>query len=132
MTSPARHLGIAIARPAQEVYEFVREPSNLPAWASGLGEINQTQAGWIARTSSGSMRLRFAEQNDYGVLDHWVRSENGAEIYVPMRVIPSGDGSELMFTLLRREEMSAEQFEADARWVMRDLQALKALMEAAA
>ena len=36
----------------------------------------------------------------------------------------------LTLTLFRRPEASDEEFEADAQWVMRDLQAAKRLLEA--
>jgi hypothetical protein len=47
-----------------------------------------------------------------------------------MRVIPNGSGSELIFTLFRLSDVSNEKFAADADWVMRDLTALKNLLEA--
>jgi hypothetical protein len=47
-----------------------------------------------------------------------------------MRVIPNGGGSELIFTLFRLPDISEEQLAADADWVMRDLMALKTLLEA--
>ena len=36
-TSSSRHIGIAIDRPADEVYAFMAEPLNFPKWAHGLG-----------------------------------------------------------------------------------------------
>jgi hypothetical protein len=49
-----------------------------------------------------------------------------------MRVVANGSGSEVLFTLFRARDMTAEKFAADARWVERDLRALKALLEAPA
>jgi len=46
-----------------------------------------------------------------------------------MRVIANGTGSEVIFTLFRLPEMTAEDFARDAEWVERDLRALKALLE---
>jgi hypothetical protein len=43
------------------------------------------------------------------------------DIYVPMRVIPNGGGSELMFTLFRRPELTLEMFNEDAETVQSDL-----------
>jgi hypothetical protein len=47
-----------------------------------------------------------------------------------MRVIANGTGSELIFTLFRLSDMADEKFAEDAEWVLRDLNALKRLLEA--
>ena len=132
MAKQARHLGMAIERPAAEVYEFARRPENLVLWASGLGSIRRERGRWVAENPSGRLRLRFARRNAWGVLDHWVQLENGTEIYIPLRVIDTGNSCELVFTLLRQPDMSDAQFETDADWIMGDLTRLKQLLETSA
>jgi hypothetical protein len=44
-----------------------------------------------------------------------------------MRIIRNGDGAEVQLTLFRQPDMSDAAFAADAQWVTRDLQALRAL-----
>ena len=132
MAKQARHLGMAIERPAAEVSEFARQPKNLVLWASGLGSIRRERGLWVAENPSGRLRLRFVRRNAWGELDHWVQLENGAEIYIPLRVIDTGNSCELVFTLLRQSDMTDAQFETDADWIMRDLTRLKQLLEAAA
>ena len=56
--------------------------------------------------------------------------ENGLTVHNALRVVPNGDGAEVMFTLLRQADMSDEQFAADAAWVEKDLAALKIILEA--
>ncbi len=46
-----------------------------------------------------------------------------------MRVVPNGDGSELVFTLIRQSGMSDGQFVTDKAAVENDLKALKTLLE---
>ena len=126
----SRNLSVQINRNARDVYDFTSAPENFPQWASGLGQsLKKVNGDWIAETPQGPMRVRFTEHNEVGVLDHWVSPEPGVEIYIPMRVIPNGSGSELIFTLFRLSDMSDEKFAADAEWVMRDLTALKNLLE---
>ena len=72
--------------------------------------------------------MRFAERNTLGVLDHHVAAP-GMEVYVPVRVIPNGSGSEVLFTLFRQPDMSDEQYAADTAMVERDLRALTELLE---
>jgi hypothetical protein len=127
----SRNLSISINRNANDVYDFVSVPENFRLWASGLGNsLKKVNGEWIAETQQGPVRIRFSERNEFGILDHWVSPEPGLEIYVPMRVIPNGNGSELVFTLFRLPGMSDQKFAADAEWVMRDLAALKNLLEA--
>jgi hypothetical protein len=127
----SRNLSVQIRRSPRDVYNFTSVPENFPRWASGLGQSLKRKNGeWIAETPQGPIKVRFTERNEFGILDHHVIPESGAEIYIPMRVIPNGSGSELIFTLFRLSDVSDEKFAADAEWVMRDLTALKNLLEA--
>jgi hypothetical protein len=127
---PSRHLSIAIRCSPQQVANFVANPANLPRWASGLGaSIEQVDGQWIAQTAQGPVTIRFVEPNRFGVLDHYVTVAPGVEVYVPLRVVANGDGSELTLTLFRQPEMSDDKFEADSDWVRRDLATLKQLLE---
>ena len=105
---------MTIERPPGEVYAFVSDLKNLPRWASGL------KAG---------LKVRFVEKNPFGVLDHYVKVDSGPEVYMPMRVFPNGDGSEVLITVFHQPGTSEEKFAEDTQWVRRDLEALKELLE---
>jgi hypothetical protein len=83
----------------------------------------------VAWSPLGKVKIRFADQNAFGVLDHDVTLPSGVTVHNPMRVIPNDRGSEVVFTLFRRPGVSEAKFAEDARWVARDLRALKALLE---
>ena len=126
----SRILSIVIVCPPRKVYEFVSNPENLPRWAAGLCKsVRKSDADWIAETPQGVIKIRFAEKNDFGVLDHYVKLESGIEVYVPMRVVPNGSGSEVIFTLFKTPNMSDKQFAEDAGMVQRDLKTLKNVLE---
>jgi hypothetical protein len=127
----ARHLSIYIERPPDVVYEFASNPRNLPQWAAGLARSSVEPDGdwWVAEAPFGTARIRFVAPNALGVMDHDVESAAGEIVRNPMRVVPNGEGSELVFTLLRRPGMSAEQFADDERAVANDLRTLKRLLE---
>jgi hypothetical protein len=126
----SRVISVPINREPQAVYDFASNPANLSLWASGIGNsIAQVNREWVAETEQGRVKIRFVERNNLGVLDHYVTPAAGVDIYVPMRVIPNGGGSELMFTLFRRPELTDEMFNEDAETVQRDLAALKKLLE---
>jgi hypothetical protein len=125
----SRTLSVPIACSPQKVVDFVSNPANLPQWASGLClSVKQTAAGWIAETPYGPMPIRFVEKNSLGVLDHYVMTTPGVEVYVPMRVLPNGEGSELLFTLFRTPDMSDAKFDEDAALVRQDLDTLQKLL----
>ena len=127
----SRNLSVSINRNAKNVYDFACVPEIFPRWASGLGmSLRKADGEWIADTDQGPVKVRFTARNEFGILDHWVSLKPGVQIYIPMRVIPNGSGSELIFTLFRLPDMPDEQFSADAEWVMRDLTSLKNLLEA--
>ena len=126
-----RHLSIYIARDPSHVYEFASDPRNLPQWAAGLARSDVTRTGdaWIVDAPFGKATIRFAPKNALGVMDHDVELESGVTVHNPMRVVPNGEGSEFIFTLFRRPEMSDEQFAEDGRAVEADLRTLKELLE---
>ena len=126
-----QHISVSIARPPAEVYEFASDPRNMSRWAAGLARFEIKKAGdeWIADAPFGKVRVRFAPRNSFGVMDHDVTLESGVTVHNPMRVMPNGDGSEFVFTLIRRPEMSDEQFAKDKAAVEHDLKTLKQLLE---
>ena len=131
MAGEVRTLSVSIGRSAAGSYEFLSVPENFPKWASGLGtSLRQAGSDWIAETAEGPLTACFSERNSFGVLDHSVARPNGMTVYVPLRVVAKGNGCDLVLTLFRQQEMSDEQFAADAEWVMRDLHAAKRLLEA--
>jgi hypothetical protein len=126
----SRTLSISIGRKPSQVYEFVSNPENLHKWAKGLGKsIKKQGADWTIDTPQGQMKVRFADKNDFGVLDHYVTTASGVEIYVPMRVLSNSNGSEIIFTLYRSPDMPDEMFAKDLKLVGEDLRTLKELLE---
>ena len=125
-----RYLSISIEREPEAVYAFTSNPENLPQWAAGLGQgVKRAGEHWEVITGEGTVGLRFTPHNGYGVLDHTVVLADGAEVYVPMRVVPNGQGSEVMFILFRQPEMDDATFARDAGLMQNDLLALKVLLE---
>jgi hypothetical protein len=130
MASESRHIALDIDVPPDEVYAFTSDHTNLPAWASGIGDsIELVDGEWVVDSPTGRLTIRFAEPNDLGVLDHTVTLAGGETFYNPMRVIQHGTGSEVVFTLRRSPEQSDEEFQHDSATILADLHTLKALLE---
>lgn len=129
----ARHISIAVARPAAEVGAFLGDPANMVRWATGLGTTMRPSSDdtWTAEGSLGTVTIRFTPANPHGVHDHEVELSTGERVLNPMRVLANGGGSEVVFTLFHRPGMTTGDFDRDTAWVRRDLETLKALLEGA-
>jgi uncharacterized protein YndB with AHSA1/START domain len=128
-THDVRIVHASIEAPPERVYAFVADPRNLPRWAPNFGhEITPADGHWVMHTEAGPVPVRFAPDNDLGVLDHWVRLPAG-ELHNPVRVVGHGTGSVITFTLFRQEGWTDAQFDEDAGLVAADLARLKALLE---
>lgn len=113
-TVDSRTLVVRIERPLDEVYEFLADPKNFAKWAAGLNLEQE---------------IVFTERNPFGIVDHTVAVPGGEDVYVPMRAIRNGSGTEVTFTLFRRPELTDDAFARDAEAVQRDLLALRRLLE---
>ena len=129
----SRTVSVEIKVAPTRVYACVRDPDLLPEWAAGICKSVTVKDGvWHVDTGSelGTVQLAFCADNDFGVLDHTVTLPDGSAVLNPVRVIANGNGSELIFTLFQTEGMSDEQFIRDVQAVTRDLNTIKALLEA--
>ncbi len=126
-----RNVSVSIRRSPAEVYAYVTSGENVPRWARGLGtSIRRVDAEWwLAEGPLGKVKVRFTPRNDLGVADHDVMLDTGAVVHNPIRVLPNGSGSTVVFTLFRLPGVSEQGFARDARTVEQDLLALKALLE---
>jgi len=130
--SISRTISVSIRRDPKVVYEFILNLENFPRWArSTFQSINQLNGKWVAETAQGSVTIDLTERNNFGILDHFVKLSSGAVIFVPMRVIKNGEGSEAIFTLFQKEDMPDNKFAEDAKSVKQDLNILKNLVEEA-
>ena len=67
--------------------------------------------GWWSFTGPhGKSKLKFNENKSFGILDHqYIDEESSWD--VPMRVVSSGDFSEVVITLTKPQELTDEQFD---------------------
>lgn len=130
-TTEAKIIHVSIDVPWRIVYDFAHRPESMPQWAAGLASgLTRDGDEWIADGGPvGNVRVRFVPPNIFGVIDHEVAMPNGTVVHNSLRIVPNGDGAEVMFTLLRQPDMDDAAFQADAKVVQHDLQTLKALME---
>ena len=133
MVFESLHLSTTIDRPPEEVYAYASDPRNLSNWAAGLAdrEVELVDGVWVAESPMGRVTVEFAPANPFGVLDHDVTLPSGETVTNPVRVIPNGDGCDVVFTVHRRTGVSASEFAADTDAVAADLATLRDLMQRA-
>lgn len=126
-----QHISIYIARCPSDIYAFASNPENLPRWAAGLARSDVLKDGdeWIADAPFGRVKIRFAVQNAFFVMDHDVELDSGQVVHNPMRVVPNGGGGEVIFTLIRQSGMSEQEYAADKLAIEADLRTLKGVLE---
>ena len=125
------HVSTTIDCPAGDVYDYASNPLNLSSWAAGLAhqDVQLVDDQWVVDSPMGRVVVAFAPANDFGILDHDVTLPVGETVQNPMRVIPNGDGCDVVFTVRRRAGMSETDFAADVAAVTADLATLRSLME---
>lgn len=106
----AQHITTSIARPPAEVIPVA---ADLSAWAAGVGD---------------DMTVTFLPGREFGILDHDVEV-GGETFHNPFRVLANDDGSEVVFTLYRRDGVTDDAFAADVAAITADLATLKGLLE---
>ena len=129
----SRTLSVSINSKPKAVYEFVLNLENLPRWAKMFcRSIKLLNGEWIAEILQEQAKVRITKRNDFGILDHYVKllsSPNVDEVFVPMRVVQNGDGSEVIFTIFELAGMAEERYAEDIRMVEQDLKNLKSIIE---
>ncbi len=128
-TMTARIIHTSIERDWREVMLHGR-PREDAALATGLSSGLTRDGDGVDRTrASRHARVRFVADNEFVVVDHLVTLGNGARVHNALRVVPNGDGAEVMFTLLRQAGMTDAQFADDAAGSKRILPRSKSILE---
>jgi len=112
------------------VIAFAGDPANLPRWAAGLSSGIRNEGGrWLAESPMGDIEVSFPGPVEAGVLDHDVALPDGTVVHNPLRVLRNDAGSEVVFTLFRRDGVTDVEFAEDAAAIEADLEALRAILE---
>lgn len=126
----ARTVSISIARSADDAYAYLAKPEKIPEWSEFITKIRRDGEQWIATTKTGEQcTMIFTYDNRLRVLDHDVIVSPTLTVHVPIRVLPNGEGSEVIFTVFRLEGMDDAAFAKDIAMVETDLRGMKRVLE---
>jgi hypothetical protein len=130
MLMKSRTINISVKNDPKMVYDFVSNIENLPKWASStFPSIREVDGEWLVDTPHGQIKVTPTERNNFGIVDHHVKLTSGVEVYVPIRVVKNGDGSEIILTVFQIPEMTDEMFAEDIKTVEKDLNHLKTILK---
>lgn len=126
---PAHTLTVTVGADAAAAAAFVRDGRNLPGWAPGFARaVRPDGDGWLVTTVSGAVRVEFAADNPYGIVDHRVTGP-GVDLVVPMRVVQAGDGCAVVFTIIEGPDADPADVQRDIALVRADLERLRSVLE---
>jgi len=92
-----RSLGVA-ASPA-DVHAYLSDAGNLPAWAPGFApRISPSGSSWLVTRDDGEFTIDVVAEPRSRAVDFVSASDHARGLFA--RVLPNGDGSEVVFTLL--------------------------------
>ena len=75
-----------------------------------MSDAKMSSDGWWSfSTPRGNARLKFNENKSLGILNH-IFIDQESKWNIPMRVVSSGDESEVIITLIKPNELTDEQF----------------------
>ena len=101
----SRTITITVSRKTGDVFDAILDsPPKMMEDAK-----KNSDGSWSFTTPRGSAYLKFNENKPLGILDH-IFKDDEAKWDVPMRVVSSGDESEVMITLIKPDELTDEQF----------------------
>ncbi|MFT3796194.1 hypothetical protein [Flavobacterium sp.] len=127
---PSKKISISINKPENEVYQYTSNPQNFPKWLASVDSVTQqSDTVWTAETNFGNIEIELSPANNLGIVDHIVKLPNGAVVNNPLRILKSGTGSEVVFTLFHLPNKTEQEFDQDAKLVEADLKTLKQILE---
>ena len=125
---------VSIQRPVADVFAFLADAANWPAWAVvnvKAIEPADEPGWWLMATPHGPAKLRIRPDAELGILDHDY-IEGQASWQVPARAVPNGTGTEFMITFFQPPAFTDAFFDEQTALVDTELATLKRILETGA
>ena len=120
----SRTITMSVCRTTGEVFDAILNspPKMMP------DAMQNNDDSWSFSTPRGNANLKFKQNKTFGILDH-LYSDDEASWEVPMRVVSSGDASEVIITITKPEIITDEQFDERMKEIEILFKNLKAIIE---
>lgn len=125
-------IGVTIHRKPEDVYEYISNLANWPQFSDFAANFERvTDSEYIAHTSQGDIRVVAIFNPSLMILDTKCILPGGEEQIIPYRVVPNGEGSELMMTNFKPKSSTQEEYEEQLMWMDIELKKAKQVLESA-
>ena len=125
--------GIEIMAPCQKVFEFVKQPANLPQWAHAFVSVDDDRARLETPRGAVDIGLRVSAHVATGVVDWRLAFPDGAVGIAQSRVTETIRGTSIYSFILHAPPVGLEEVEGaleTQRGILQsELATLKSLME---
>jgi hypothetical protein len=102
---------MTVSKPAKQVFDFFSDVKNEEI-GGAIKSVRKGEDGWwqFDHTVAGKGKMKMNPILDFGILDHEFVG-GGQEWKVYVRVIPNEEGSTTMWTFMRPDGLTDEQFQ---------------------
>ena len=120
----SRTITISVCRKTGEVFDAILNspPKMMP------DAMQNNDDSWSFSTPRGNANLKFKQNKTFGILDH-LYTDDEASWDVPMRVVSSGDSSEVIITITKPDVLTDEQFDERMKEIETLFKNLKDILE---
>lgn len=90
---------LGIAAPPALVHAYLSDGHNLPAWAPGFARrVHASGGSWVVERDDVEFTIDVVAEARSGTVDFLATSDHARGLFA--RVLPNGDGSELLFAIM--------------------------------
>jgi len=120
----SRTITISVNRKTADAFDAIL---NIPGQM--MPDAKKHDDGWWSfTTETGPARLKFTENKQLGILDHQFVDKE-ATWNVPMRVVPNGENSAVIITLIKPASVSDQSFDERMKELEKIMQTMKQIIE---
>ena len=124
MTTRSRTITVSVKRKTGDVFDAILDipPKMMP------DAKKKEDGSWTFTGERGPAKLKFFENKQHGILDHHYEDQEG-KWHNSMRVVPSGDDSEIMITFVKPDSLSEQIFNERMKEMEKLMQTMKEIIE---
>lgn len=123
-------ISVSINAKPDKVWEFVADINNWPQFSDFARNIERVRDGeWVFHTSQGDVRVIEKFDREHLLLDTVCIVPSGDEQFIPYRVVPNGEGCELIMTNQQTAGVSDEEYAEQLTWMREELENIKKIIE---
>jgi hypothetical protein len=115
---------ISIAATPAAVHGYLADPQNLPEWAPAFADaVRPCGEHWVVTQGGTEIDVAILADRNRGTVDIVSAADHARGAF--LRVLPNGQGSDLLFTLLFAHDTPEHQIEAQMATVDKELAAVR-------